>query len=77
MAASHLDLKRRNEAFAKRAGKQQTKQNKSSNSDHLDKKKHIPAWAVWTLLFVVLGGVFFELLQQIFNAFTSPSKVTK
>ncbi|KAL8287097.1 hypothetical protein RQP46_004103 [Phenoliferia psychrophenolica] len=68
MAGSHIELRKRNAEFAKKAGTT----TKLKVVDPLDKKRPLPAWALWTLLFVVLGGVFFEVLQQIVNALSSP-----
>ncbi|GAA5836761.1 hypothetical protein JCM5353_006891 [Sporobolomyces roseus] len=65
MAGSHIDLRKRNQAFQQKAGKV----NKAKVVDELEKKP-IPKWIVILLCFVVGGGIFFELLQQIFNYVT-------
>lgn len=49
---SHIELRKRNADFAKKVGTT----NKLKKIDPLDKKRPLPAWALWTLLFVVLGG---------------------
>ncbi|GAA5884468.1 hypothetical protein JCM16303_005096 [Sporobolomyces ruberrimus] len=64
MAGSHIDLRKRNQAFQQKAGKI----NKVKPVEDLEKKP-LPKWIVVLLCFVV-GGVFFELIQQIFNYLT-------
>jgi len=65
MAGSHIELRKRNEKFAKRIGTT----NKLKSTDPLDKKRPIPPWALYMLIFVVLGGIFFEIAQQLFAYF--------
>ncbi|GAA6002130.1 hypothetical protein JCM10207_003090 [Rhodosporidiobolus poonsookiae] len=67
MAGSHIDLRKRNQAFQSKVGKV----NKLNKQDPLDKKTPLPRWLAISLIVVVCGGVFFELVQAIFNAFLS------
>ncbi|GAA5855441.1 hypothetical protein JCM8547_007830 [Rhodosporidiobolus lusitaniae] len=67
MAGSHIDLRKRNAAFASKVGKV----NKLAKDSDLasEKKAPINKWVVGGILFLVLGGVIFELLQAVYNAF--------
>ncbi|GAA5941500.1 uncharacterized protein JCM15063_006119 [Sporobolomyces koalae] len=65
MAGSHIDLRKRNQAFQQKAGKI----NRVKPVDDLEKKP-LPKWIVVLLCFVVGGGIFFELVQQVFNYLT-------
>ncbi|GAA5924020.1 hypothetical protein JCM21900_001172 [Sporobolomyces salmonicolor] len=66
MAGSHIDLRKRNQAFQQKAGKV----NKLKPTDPLEKKP-LPRWIIILLVFIVGGGVVFELLQQIVNFLTA------
>ncbi|GAA5873521.1 hypothetical protein JCM5296_007044 [Sporobolomyces johnsonii] len=66
MAGSHIDLRKRNQAFQQKAGKV----NKLKPTDPLEKKP-LPRWIILLLVFIVGGGVVFELLQQIVNFLTA------
>lgn len=86
-AGSHIDLRKRNQAFQQKAGKV----NKLKPTDPLEKKP-LPRWIIILLVFIVGGGgelalfaaleeerlivvrectVVFELLQQIVNFLTA------
>ncbi|GAA5979613.1 hypothetical protein JCM5350_004956 [Sporobolomyces pararoseus] len=65
MAGSHIDLRKRNQAFQQKAGKI----NKVKPVDDLEKKP-IPKWIVIGLLALLGGGIFLELIQQVFNYLT-------
>ncbi|GAA6010461.1 hypothetical protein JCM11491_006949 [Sporobolomyces phaffii] len=65
MAGSHIDLRKRNQAFQQKAGKV----NRVKPTEDLDKKP-IPKWTVVLLLLLIGGGIFFELAQQVFNFLT-------
>ncbi|GAA6063197.1 hypothetical protein JCM10212_000499 [Sporobolomyces blumeae] len=66
MAGSHIDLRKRNQAFQQKAGKV----NRAKPVADPLEKKPLPKWIVLFILFLVGGGVFFELFQQIFNYLT-------
>lgn len=51
-AGSHIELRKRNEAFKAKAGKKAP----LKVADPLDKKKPIPRWVVWTFLLLLGGG---------------------
>ncbi|GAA5847353.1 hypothetical protein JCM3766R1_004688 [Sporobolomyces carnicolor] len=65
MAGSHIDLRKRNQAFQQKAGKI----NKVKPVDELEKKP-LPKWIVIVLLGLLGGGIFLELIQQVFNYLT-------
>ncbi|GAA5967435.1 hypothetical protein JCM11641_000546 [Rhodosporidiobolus odoratus] len=65
-AGSHIDLRKRNQAFQSKVGKV-NKLNKQQ--DPLEQKAPLPKWLALGLILIVCGGVVFELLQAIFNAF--------
>ncbi|GAA5946243.1 hypothetical protein JCM10213_001655 [Rhodosporidiobolus nylandii] len=65
MAGSHIDLRKRNQAFQSKVGKV----NKLKTQDPLDQKAPFPKWLALALIALVAGGVVFELLQAVFNAF--------
>ncbi|RDB29145.1 hypothetical protein Hypma_016048 [Hypsizygus marmoreus] len=58
-------MRQRNEKFAKdaRAGKKPTH---PSRQEQLAKRSPINIWALGVIVFVVLGGVLFELVRIIF-----------
>lgn len=62
---TQFEMRQRNEKFAKdvRAGKKPTK---PSRQDQLAKASPINIWALGVIVFVVLGGVVFELFRIIF-----------
>jgi len=60
-----FEIKKKNEKFASdaRAGKKPTKM---SRQERLAKRSPISLWALGIVLFVIVGGVFFELARLIF-----------
>jgi len=60
-----FEMKKKNEKFASdaRAGKKPTKM---SRQERLAKRSPISLWALGIVLFVIVGGVFFELARIIF-----------
>ncbi|KAK7686636.1 hypothetical protein QCA50_010236 [Cerrena zonata] len=62
---TEFELRQRNAQFANkaRAGKNPVK---PSRQEKLAKRSPISLWALGIVLFVVLGGVLFELLRLIF-----------
>jgi len=60
-----FEMKKKNEKFANdaRAGKKPTK---LSRQERLLKRSPISLWALGIVLFVVVGGVVFELVRIIF-----------
>ncbi|EJF67137.1 hypothetical protein BD309DRAFT_908496 [Dichomitus squalens] len=62
---TEFELRKRNNAFAEkaRAGKNPVK---ASRAERLSKRSPISLWALGVILFVVLGGVIFELLRLFF-----------
>ncbi|KAJ2917815.1 hypothetical protein MD484_g2569, partial [Candolleomyces efflorescens] len=62
---TEFEMRRRNEKFAKdvREGKKATH---TSRADKLAHKSPISAWALGVVIFVVFGGVIFELARLIF-----------
>ncbi|BGO90182.1 hypothetical protein NBRC10512_002575 [Rhodotorula toruloides] len=65
MAGSHIDLRKRNQAFQSKVGKV----NKLKQPDPLERKA-LPRWIIWLFLFLIVGGFGLELLQQIYNFFS-------
>ncbi|GAA5914962.1 uncharacterized protein JCM6883_001777 [Sporobolomyces salmoneus] len=65
MAGSHIDLRKRNQAFQQKAGKI----NKVKPVDELEPKT-TSKWVVVLLLALLGGGIFLELIQQVFNYLT-------
>jgi len=62
---TNFELRQKNEKFARdaRAGKKPTK---LSRKDRIAKQSPIPMWALGLVVFVVCGGVLFELARIIF-----------
>lgn len=62
---TQFELRQKNAQFADkaRAGKNPVK---PSRQERLAKRSPISLWALGAVLFVVLGGVFFELIRIIF-----------
>ncbi|KAI0095251.1 hypothetical protein BDY19DRAFT_916960 [Irpex rosettiformis] len=62
---TEFELRQKNAQFANRArtGKNPVKQ---SRQDRLAKRSPISLWALGIVLFVVVGGVFFEIIRLIF-----------
>ncbi|RXW23040.1 hypothetical protein EST38_g2792 [Candolleomyces aberdarensis] len=62
---TEFEMRRRNEKFAKdvREGKKATH---ASRADKIAHKSPISAWALGAVIFVVFGGVLFELARIIF-----------
>ncbi|TEB32310.1 hypothetical protein FA13DRAFT_1731495 [Coprinellus micaceus] len=62
---TEFEMRRRNEKFAKdvREGKKATH---SSRADKLAQRSPISAWALGVVMFVVFGGVIFELVRIMF-----------
>ncbi|KAL1951204.1 hypothetical protein VTO73DRAFT_353 [Trametes versicolor] len=62
---TEFELRKRNSQFAEkaRAGKNPIK---PSRQDRLSKRSPVSIWALGIILFVVLGGVIFELLRLFF-----------
>ncbi|KAM5536022.1 hypothetical protein V8D89_010280 [Ganoderma adspersum] len=62
---TQFELRKKNSAFADkaRAGKNPIK---ASRADALSKRSPISLWALGIILFVVVGGVLFELLRLFF-----------
>ncbi|GAA5976233.1 hypothetical protein JCM10908_005425 [Rhodotorula pacifica] len=66
MAGSHIDLRKRNAAFHSKIGKT----NSLKTVDPVERKQ-VPSWIIYTFLFLIVGGIGLELLQQIFNFATA------
>ncbi|KIK71703.1 hypothetical protein GYMLUDRAFT_33856 [Collybiopsis luxurians FD-317 M1] len=62
---TEFEMRRRNEKFAKdaREGKKPTH---LSRQEKLAKRSPISSWALGVIIFVVVGGVLFELARLIF-----------
>uniref|UniRef100_A0A8H7Y5B5 Stress-associated endoplasmic reticulum protein n=1 Tax=Psilocybe cubensis TaxID=181762 RepID=A0A8H7Y5B5_PSICU len=62
---TEFEMRKRNNKFANdvRAGKQATHQ---SRQDKLAKRSPLNLWALGVIVFVVIGGVVFELIKIIF-----------
>ncbi|EKM61437.1 uncharacterized protein PHACADRAFT_85316, partial [Phanerochaete carnosa HHB-10118-sp] len=62
---TEFEMRQRNAQFANRAraGKNPVKQ---SRQERLAKRSPISLWALGAIVFVVMGGVIFELLRLIF-----------
>lgn len=62
---TQFELRQRNEKFAKdaREGKKPTH---PSRQERLSKRSPLNLWALGVIIFVVLGGVLFELVRIIF-----------
>jgi len=62
---TEFELRRRNAQFAEkaRAGKKTVK---PSRQEILSKRSPLSLWALGAVLFVVVGGVFLELLRVLF-----------
>ncbi|KAI0081173.1 hypothetical protein K474DRAFT_1657034 [Panus rudis PR-1116 ss-1] len=62
---TEFELRKKNQQFANkaRAGKNPVK---PSRQERLAKRSPISLWALGIILFVVLGGVLFELIRIIF-----------
>ncbi|GAA6031689.1 hypothetical protein JCM8097_001935 [Rhodosporidiobolus ruineniae] len=71
MAGAHNDLRARNKAFASKVGKSNPL-NKEQKEDLT--KPRLPKWLALSLILLVVGGVFIELLQAIYNAFFAVQK---
>jgi len=65
MSTSSRDIRQRNEQFSSkaRAGKNPVN---ASRKEKLAKQSPIPLWALGLVLFVVIGGVFFEAIRLFF-----------
>jgi len=62
---TQFEMRQRNEKFAKdvREGKKPTR---ASRQEQLAKRSPLNLWALGIVLFVILGGVLFELVRIIF-----------
>ncbi|BGP23370.1 hypothetical protein Rt10032_c02g0888 [Rhodotorula toruloides] len=65
MAGSHIDLRKRNQAFQSKVGKV----NKLKQPDPLERKA-LPRWIIWLFLFLIVGAFGLQLLQQIYLFFS-------
>ncbi|KAJ4470936.1 hypothetical protein J3R30DRAFT_3710892 [Lentinula aciculospora] len=65
LSPSEYEMRKRNEKFAKDA-KEGKKPTHMSRQEKLAKRSPIGSWALGVVLFVVLGGVLFELARLIF-----------
>ncbi|TFK26743.1 hypothetical protein FA15DRAFT_587680 [Coprinopsis marcescibilis] len=62
---TEFELRKRNEKFAKDV-KEGKKATHASRADKLAHRSPISVWALGIVLFVVFGGVVFELLKLVF-----------
>lgn len=59
------EIRQKNQSFAK-AAREGRKATKPSRQERLAKQSPIPLWALSLIVFIVCGGVIFELARLIF-----------